>query len=68
MTLRTIDPNPGAKTTAPPPPMHAFVVGPTVGSVVLLFAFVGLAAVAFGAFLGLSRNHGVAKHGRQSPT
>jgi len=67
MTLRTIEQAPGAKTADAPPTLHAFVVGPAVGSMVLLLAFVGLAAAAFGAFSGLARNHGIAKRERQTP-
>lgn len=66
MTLRTIEQTSGAKTTDVPPTLHAFVVGPAVGSMVLLLAFVGLAAAAFGAFSGLARNHGIAKRERQT--
>ena len=56
------------RTSDVAPTLHAFVVGPAVGSMVLLLALVGLAAVAVGAFTGLAYRNGVTRHGRRTPS
>jgi hypothetical protein len=56
------------RTSDVAPTLHAFVVGPAVGSMVLLLALVGLAAVAVGAFTGLAYRNGVTRHGRRPPS
>jgi hypothetical protein len=67
MERQTIEPSPGATTAHVVPPLHAVVVGPAVGGVVLLFAFVGLAALALGAFSGLARNSSITRRDRKAP-
>lgn len=68
MIPQTIERNSLEGTSDVAPTLHAFVVGPAVGSVVLLFALVGLAAVTVGAFTGLAYRDGVTRHGRRTPS
>lgn len=48
------------------PATHALVVAPAVGTLVLLFVAVGLAAAAVGALTGLAGHQGVTRHRRRA--
>lgn len=61
-----MEPTSASKATHVAPAAHALVVAPAVGTVVLLFLTVGMAAIAVGALTGLLRHGGVTRHGRRA--
>ena len=58
---------PKANESIVPPTLHAFVVTPAVGSVVLMFVAVGMLALAAGALSGFAGRSGHKKRRLQEP-
>ena len=67
MKSPTIEATPKANETVVAPTLHAFVVTPAVGSVILMFVAVGMAALAVGALSGFAGRPGQRKHRSQAP-
>ena len=56
---------PKANESIVPPTLHAFVVTPAVGSVVLMFVAVGMLALAAGALSGFAGRRSAKRNGKR---
>jgi len=65
MALPSTSPASKPTTTAAAPALHALVVAPAVGSLVLMLVAVGFAALAIGMFSGMTGRHRSRQRGGQ---